>query len=79
MAESVFSIVIRIRRTFLSVSYDYVFSELFAFTVNGCFGRLMRLILKQAATMTWKKHLIMETSMFRKKSELSVDEKSSKV
>ena len=37
--ETVFSIVFRKRKTFLSVSYDYVFSELLAFTINGCLDR----------------------------------------
>ena len=43
--ESVLSIVIRNGKTFLSVPYDYVFSELLAFTINGCFDRLIRLVL----------------------------------
>ena len=50
--DSVFSIVKRNGKTFFSVSYDYVFSELLAFTLNGCFNLLIRLIHIQTVTMT---------------------------
>ena len=37
LIESVFSIVIKNRKTFLSVSYDYMLSDLLVFSINECF------------------------------------------
>ena len=57
------------RKDFFSVLYDYVFGELLVFTVNGCFGRLIRLILSSHTDCycDLKKHLVIENCMLRKK------------
>ena len=52
MIDSVFSIVKRNGKTFFSVSYDYVFSELLTFTINDCFDLLIRLIHIQTVSVT---------------------------